>query len=228
VTRFDYYGTGNSSGVLSDVTISTLERDIAGIVDMTRVDSLPLWLVAGRFGASLGLLAAGAGLEVDGLILWDPILNLSQEFRTRFVNKTLLTNKLMSDGPTSRVALDQIADTSGIVELSCLAFRSQFYRELSVFALGVCSGRRIPHALVLFTGSSAPAREIEILTSFVRGDGLMIRALNAANAARNWAAEGFSESQAATFLLQNTTEFVAGRNPALRTELWKNSFEFQT
>lgn len=82
VLRFDYSGTGDSSGAGDE---STLERWLDDVdwaideaMDTAGVDRLDI--VGLRWGASLGALAARDRDEVRRLVLWDPIVTGASYF----------------------------------------------------------------------------------------------------------------------------------------------------
>jgi pimeloyl-ACP methyl ester carboxylesterase len=76
VLRFDYFGTGDSSGDtieatlpqwLADVSVAMDElKDTAGVSECS--------LVGLRLGASLALLAAAQRDDIQDIILWDPVI----------------------------------------------------------------------------------------------------------------------------------------------------------
>lgn len=76
VLRFDYFATGDSAGSseagtldqwVDDVTVAADEaRDLSGARDIT--------LVGLRLGATLAARAVDGGLDVRGLVLWDPVV----------------------------------------------------------------------------------------------------------------------------------------------------------
>ena len=77
VLRFDYYGSGDSSGAgenayvgqwLEDVTIAADE-----LKDMSGVGAISV--VGLRLGATLSLLAIGERSDVASLVLWDPVVS---------------------------------------------------------------------------------------------------------------------------------------------------------
>jgi pimeloyl-ACP methyl ester carboxylesterase len=73
--RFDYTGTGDSSGGPDDISLDAWDRDlglaIEELIDMT--DVAEVWLVGLRLGAVLALNAARRD-TVGGVVLWDPIV----------------------------------------------------------------------------------------------------------------------------------------------------------
>jgi pimeloyl-ACP methyl ester carboxylesterase len=69
--RFDYYGTGESSGEFADVSFDTLRKDIA-----TQVDGDEVCLIGLRFGASLAFSYWASGMgRVKNLVLLEPIID---------------------------------------------------------------------------------------------------------------------------------------------------------
>jgi pimeloyl-ACP methyl ester carboxylesterase len=76
VLRFDYFGTGDSSGDSSEVSVAQWVRDIetavAELRDISGVRRVSL--VGMRLGAALALRAA-ASLPVAQLVLWDPVVS---------------------------------------------------------------------------------------------------------------------------------------------------------
>jgi uncharacterized protein len=76
--RFDYFGTGDSAGEITEATLSGWEADIGSAVremkDMTRATQVAL--VGLRLGAALvAQVAAKRPDEIDALVLWDPVLS---------------------------------------------------------------------------------------------------------------------------------------------------------
>ncbi len=75
VLRFDYYGTGDSLGYDSDACVSRWQKDIvdASVFLKAKSKHEKISLVGLRFGASLAALANV--VNIDKLILWEPIIN---------------------------------------------------------------------------------------------------------------------------------------------------------
>ncbi|MCG8670699.1 MAG: hypothetical protein MI867_14900 [Pseudomonadales bacterium] len=83
VLRFDYSGTGDSSGISEDILISTWKHDIATAIQEAKdcSGSDIVSLVGLRLGATLALQLSK---DVEGLkrcICWDPILSGDQYFK---------------------------------------------------------------------------------------------------------------------------------------------------
>jgi pimeloyl-ACP methyl ester carboxylesterase len=75
VLRFDYRGTGDSSGDLEEVTLSDWVEDIALAVREGRdlSGSSVVRLLGVRAGALLACRSAGEFSDVQRLVLWDPV-----------------------------------------------------------------------------------------------------------------------------------------------------------
>lgn len=78
VLRFDFHGTGDSSGNEGDpARLETWVEDIGLAVEALRAQSgvTKVCLTGLRLGATLALVAASRRTDVDSLILWNPYLN---------------------------------------------------------------------------------------------------------------------------------------------------------
>ena len=76
VLRFDYFGTGDSSGRSSEATVERWLDDIAEAAAELRAGAgvEKVSVVGVRLGASLAALACSRGLAVDRLVMWDPVV----------------------------------------------------------------------------------------------------------------------------------------------------------
>ncbi len=76
VLRFDWLGTGDSAGDLSDATVERwcedLQRSAAELRELSGVRRISA--VGSRLGAAVAARAASEGLELRDLVLWDPPL----------------------------------------------------------------------------------------------------------------------------------------------------------
>ncbi|MEZ4266447.1 MAG: alpha/beta fold hydrolase [Myxococcota bacterium] len=75
VLRFDYFGTGDSDGGLTDGSVAGWVSDIASAASELRALSgaSRVVLVGLRLGGALATLAAQQDPDVDGVVLWDPV-----------------------------------------------------------------------------------------------------------------------------------------------------------
>ncbi|HEV1995804.1 MAG TPA: alpha/beta hydrolase, partial [Candidatus Acidoferrum sp.] len=76
VLRFDYFGSGDSSGDIEEGSIPQWLDDISqAILEIRRRTGLTSLCLAGlRLGASLSLLAAAERSDIASLVLWDPVV----------------------------------------------------------------------------------------------------------------------------------------------------------
>jgi len=74
VLRFDFYGTGDSSGEDTCGTLGQWQADLrAAIQELKRRSRVEIVFLAGlRLGASLAALVASGRDDVKGLVLWEP------------------------------------------------------------------------------------------------------------------------------------------------------------
>jgi uncharacterized protein len=77
VLRFDYFGTGDSAGESSEVSLRGWEQDIETAMEELRDTSgaARVVLIGLRLGATLAAhVATRKRKEVDALVLWDPVI----------------------------------------------------------------------------------------------------------------------------------------------------------
>lgn len=76
VLRFDYYGTGDSTGEFSSLTVKESLNNIKMVVDRFRTscDLHRVILLGVRFGATLAIMYSKI-YDIDALVLWDPVLD---------------------------------------------------------------------------------------------------------------------------------------------------------
>lgn len=77
VLRFDYSGTGDSSGDTADASLAEWTEDVVGAADELKALSglRRLSLVGLRLGGSLAMRANASGVRVRDLVLWDPVVS---------------------------------------------------------------------------------------------------------------------------------------------------------
>ena len=77
--RFDYYGTGDSYGKTSELSIDSIHNDISNAISELRegCEVEYLYVLGIRFGAIASALLLNS-FKVDGLILWAPVINGNQ------------------------------------------------------------------------------------------------------------------------------------------------------
>jgi len=77
VLRFEYYGTGDSTGASDEVDVEQWRNDIVTAIGQARsIDGISsVSLIGLRLGATLATLVAAERDDIDQLVLWDPILD---------------------------------------------------------------------------------------------------------------------------------------------------------
>lgn len=77
VLRFDYFACGDSEGAAEEGNMELWLRDIAEATQCVKasIGSTRFILVGGRLGANLALVAAKSLPEIEGIVMWDPILS---------------------------------------------------------------------------------------------------------------------------------------------------------
>lgn len=77
VLRFDYYGTGDSGGNATEVTLSGWVHDVRAAADelMDMAELPTVSLVGTRLGAAIGVEAAVTRSDIDAIVLWDPVVS---------------------------------------------------------------------------------------------------------------------------------------------------------
>jgi pimeloyl-ACP methyl ester carboxylesterase len=80
VLRFDYYGCGDSAGEGEEGGVERWQEDIALAIGELQARSgvAKVCLAGFRLGASLAALAGIGRRDVEGLLLWDPVLDGAQ------------------------------------------------------------------------------------------------------------------------------------------------------
>jgi pimeloyl-ACP methyl ester carboxylesterase len=157
VLRFDFYGSGDSSGDSSDGCPSRWVRDVAtATVELQKRSGDERVACAGlRLGASLALLALQdqRAVGTTALILWDPIVN-----GAAYIEELTALQK-------------QRFRRSNPDEVIGFPFAGKLRRELERLDL-LQVGRTARHVLIIETGSARP--ETERLTARLRTLGAVV------------------------------------------------------
>lgn len=104
--RFDYYGCGDSNGDDAGGSFSRWRDDIRAAIDELRASTgvRRVFLVGSRIGANLALDVA-PGLQLAGLVLWEPIIHGTPYLATlQRAHGDLLRNNARVDGYAQRAS----------------------------------------------------------------------------------------------------------------------------
>jgi dienelactone hydrolase len=169
VLRFDFHGTGDSSGLDSDPDrVATWMGDIDLAVDELRALSgaHAVGIAGLRLGGSLALLAAARRGDVDSVLLWDPYYEGKD-----FVTESVRTHKMYVMLAPSTFTLKRPVEKNDGTE--ALGF---FISNETIAALGALELRsldRRPAKRLLIAGSAAAqARHGDTLLTHLRSLGV--------------------------------------------------------
>jgi pimeloyl-ACP methyl ester carboxylesterase len=110
VLRFDYFGTGDSSGDIDDASIPHWIADIVAAVDELRRtrEVREVSLVGLRLGATLAALAAAECDRVDRLVLWEPVIDGREYIATQRALHREWVDDEARDGRRAQEAEDEL------------------------------------------------------------------------------------------------------------------------
>ncbi len=138
------------------------------------------------------------------MILWDPILCPERDFRTNFINKTLLNNKLMCGMPQKKRDIEEAAEKNGCVELNGMLFGAPLYREMASWTFDYLSLARVSNVAILISATGAEQSALRSLEQH----GAKVEQFARAGHKNAWSAESFSTSEEANFLARATLAFA--------------------
>ncbi|MDF3070948.1 MAG: hypothetical protein K0R38_6549 [Polyangiaceae bacterium] len=148
VLRFDYFGTGDSSGDVEDASIGVWRDDIqqaaAELRDLSGARQLSV--VGKRLGAALAAQACSAGVSAERLVLWDPVVS----------GRDYVAELEMWDERRNLLLLHKIRPSNGRPELLGYPFPSALRRELMSVDL-TSEAPRTPKRVVIFAGEQRAA-----------------------------------------------------------------------
>lgn len=107
VLRFDYFGTGDSSGASDEGTLERWQRDVAIAASelARRAKTERVSVVGCRLGASLAWLATHSQeLRLRDLVLWDPVIVGSTYIEQAVLHEQASTARMLTYQPPARDA----------------------------------------------------------------------------------------------------------------------------
>lgn len=134
VMRFDYYGTGDSSGEARDGTLAQWVEDASAAADELKetAEIGRVAFVGLRLGAAIAALAAVGRADVDQVVLWDPAVS----GRT-YLDEVTEENR-DSAGNSRRSALED--GTIGVTGFPVTPTLRREFEALDLLAVGAPSG----------------------------------------------------------------------------------------
>jgi pimeloyl-ACP methyl ester carboxylesterase len=149
--RFDFFGTGDSAGDLTDADLAGWETDVESAMEEIRdISGVPqVTLIGMRLGATIAAsVAARYSRMVDCLILWDPIVS-GEEYLRQF---EVIPQKLLNKRPCLS------ADSERSYEIQGFPLTMNMMREFHSIDLGARISPPSTRTLMLLTESS-PSHE---------------------------------------------------------------------
>jgi pimeloyl-ACP methyl ester carboxylesterase len=153
VMRFDYYGSGDSAGESRETSLESWVSDVSSAIDDVKemVGIRRVKLVGLRLGGSAAAIVASRRSDVDGLVLWDPIV----------------------DGPAYVAELcemagcEETANRDGTLDVAGFPLTLQLREELAALGERQLSAS-LPETLVLITQRAPGLMESPSLTGTTR------------------------------------------------------------
>ncbi len=172
VLRFDYYGTGDSSGELDDATIEGYESDVEAAIEEVR-DTAGVGdvaLVGLRLGGALAArVASRHPRDVKRLVLWDPV-----DRGEVYVNELLGTAV-----PIGHARRRRAGTTIEELEIRGFPMTARFLEGVQGLDLSATAARLPAMTLAAISDSAWPAGELEQRLSADNGSRKVIRVASA-------------------------------------------------
>jgi len=177
VLRFDYFGTGNSTGGFEDFAPSRALEDVRSAIARLRQDCPgPIGALGLGLGAALALDAAAqapsptAPAAPQFLILWQPLIN-GEEFYKLNIKRQLVRQMLTHGKARARSAAatasgpaDARPAQDDIIDLDGYGLRKTAANQLKAINLLVPPRANLPATLLLqISYTTAPASDIQAL-----------------------------------------------------------------
>jgi uncharacterized protein len=175
VLRFDYRGTGDSSGIFRDLIVAAMRQDAAAAAAhlRTRAPEAPLALVGLRIGAALALQEA-ASLAADRVVALAPILK-GKRFVTETVHKKQVRGMLTSGAAGGAPA----AGGEEAIDLDGFETSPRLLAELEAIDLAATPPKPAARTLLIDIGARAEPSDAAQSLAAALGPGAEARAFKA-------------------------------------------------
>jgi exosortase A-associated hydrolase 2 len=150
VLRFDLMGNGDSDGDFSQSSVESAIADVRCAVDEAKRRWRPVkaHLLGLRFGATIAALAAERAADIDGLILWAPIVDgeryMQELLRTNLATQTAVYKEVRYD----RVELVDQMRAGATVNVDGYAMAYALYAEAAAIKLASKAKRHAGPCLI--------------------------------------------------------------------------------
>jgi len=156
VFRFDYHGTGDSAGASTDVSVSECVENVHQAVEelAEQAGVSRMSLVGLRLGATFAAQAAKKAGRLDGLVLWDPVVDGNDYYEQMRCSANPSNSR-------AKGARSQPGDLIGVLGFPITRSLRDGIRGLDLRSLG-----GVPVDEILIISSSEQSGFEELLTQF--------------------------------------------------------------
>ena len=196
VLRFDWQGTGDSGGQFAKADIEKWLADLRAVIEAARqMSEAPITLLGLRFGAALcWQVATNCEIEIENLVLWEPIINGSsyaRQNRQRAQIRAQMTHGASHDGETK-----VITPSSGGFDFDGFFINEKLQEEMTNLDLQTAPLPKIKRLLLLqISGSPRVKKPFEDLAQRARENGIETEIENVAVEAF-WSSIGLIDTSA--------------------------------
>lgn len=162
--RFDYYGCGDSAGDAEEGSVARWVDDVETALEEMRSSGKvsKLYLIGARMGATLSALVGSRRSDLEGLVLWDPVVN-----GKNYVEELIARHQEWLDGSSLRGELPKPGDQN----FEALGFPlSRALRE-GIERIDLLSTRRRPARHVLVVDSDEKSQALQLSNHLGDGNG---------------------------------------------------------
>jgi uncharacterized protein len=164
VLRFDYFGTGDSAGDMTQADLLGWENDIkSAIAELESITgSTRVSLIGLRLGATLAAkVAISLHPGVNSLVLWDPVVDGREYLDELYAASRVLPT---ADGQlVARPLVSRPPDLGGGYEILGFPITARMARELKELNLVTLASDLLRRTLIVLSGSEVPSRTLGIV-----------------------------------------------------------------
>jgi pimeloyl-ACP methyl ester carboxylesterase len=174
VLRFDYRGDGDSEGRFEEASLVSRMTDIRDAVALLRqCGSSRVALFGLRVGASLAAMVAAANPSVEALVLWEPVVKLSDYINNLLRARVMAENALAGRVVLSRKNLHDELEGGGTVDALGYPLTPSAFREFSRWDVleSLGGGAHGPVLIASIALRTRPRKDLEAMVEAYRRHG---------------------------------------------------------
>lgn len=197
VLRFDWRGTGDSGGAFSEANVEHWLGDLRHVINTARqMSEAPITLLGLRFGAALAWqIATDSAVEIENLVLWEPIVNGSSYARQNRQRSQIRAQMTQGSAPGTETIKTTQSPDSGF-DFDGFFINEKLQNEMAAIDLQNGPLPKIKRLLLLqISGSPRLKKPFEDLVERVRQGGIATEIENVAVEAF-WSSIGLIDTSA--------------------------------